>query len=151
MVIFMLVQNKDNQKGWYLVRSVSPNSLLTTFFLPDSNISHFKLYTALFPLKWLICIPNISAVRWNVVFETLHDFYRTAINKGVKKCVQEYKNVCLLSWCNPVEGYFLFRCNGKRTMVQWERHTVAMTVGLWWVGYRNSMRLGWLCGHGESA
>ena len=42
-------------------------------------ISHFKLYPALFPLKWLICIPNISAVRGNVVFETLHDFYRTAI------------------------------------------------------------------------
>lgn len=32
MVIFMFVQNKDNQKGWYLVRSVSPNSLLTTIF-----------------------------------------------------------------------------------------------------------------------
>ena len=45
-------------------------------------ISHFKLYPALFPLKWLICIPNISAVRGNVVFETLHDFYRTAINKN---------------------------------------------------------------------
>ena len=43
-------------------------------------ISHFKLYPALFPLKWLICIPNISAVRGNVVFETLHDFYRTAID-----------------------------------------------------------------------
>ena len=42
-------------------------------------ISHFKLYPALFPLKWFICIPNISAVRGNVVFETLHDFYRTAI------------------------------------------------------------------------
>ena len=42
-------------------------------------ISHLKLYPALFPLKWLICIPNISAVRGNVVFETLHDFYRTAI------------------------------------------------------------------------
>lgn len=42
-------------------------------------IPHFKLYPALFPLKWLICIPNISAVRGNVVFETLHDFYRTAI------------------------------------------------------------------------
>ena len=42
-------------------------------------ISHFKLYPALFSLKWLICIPNISAVRGNVVFETLHDFYRTAI------------------------------------------------------------------------
>ena len=42
-------------------------------------ISPFKLYPALFPLKWLICIPNISAVRGNVVFETLHDFYRTAI------------------------------------------------------------------------
>ena len=28
----MFVQNKDNQKGWYLVRSVSPNSLLKTFF-----------------------------------------------------------------------------------------------------------------------
>ena len=37
-------------------------------------ISHFKLYNALFPLKWLICIPNISAVWRNVVFETLHDF-----------------------------------------------------------------------------
>ena len=44
-------------------------------------ISHFKLYPALFPLKWLICIPNISPVRGNVVFETLHDFYRTAIKK----------------------------------------------------------------------
>ena len=42
-------------------------------------ISYFKLYPALFPLKWLICIPNISAVRGNVVFETLRDFYRTAI------------------------------------------------------------------------
>ncbi len=42
-------------------------------------ISHFKLYPALFPLKWLICIPNISAVRGNVVFDTLHDFYRTVI------------------------------------------------------------------------
>ena len=42
-------------------------------------IPHFKIYPALFPLKWLICIPNISAVRGNVVFETLHDFYRTAI------------------------------------------------------------------------
>ena len=42
-------------------------------------ISHFKLYSALFPLKWLICIPNMSAVRGNAVFETLHDFYRTAI------------------------------------------------------------------------
>ena len=42
-------------------------------------ISHFKLYPALFPLKWLICIPNISAVRGNVGFETLHEFYRTAI------------------------------------------------------------------------
>ena len=42
-------------------------------------ISHFKLYPALFPLKWLISVPNISAVRGNVVFETLHDFYRTAI------------------------------------------------------------------------
>ena len=46
-------------------------------------ISHFKLYPALFPLKWLICIPNISAVRGNVVFETLHDFYRTAININI--------------------------------------------------------------------
>ena len=42
-------------------------------------ISHFMPYPALFPLKWLICIPNISAVWGNVVFETLHDFYRTAI------------------------------------------------------------------------
>ena len=42
-------------------------------------ISLFKLYPALFPLKWLICIPNISAVRGNIVFEALHDFYRTAI------------------------------------------------------------------------
>ena len=46
-------------------------------------ISHFKLYPALFPLKRLICIPNISAVRGNVVFETLHDFYRTAIIMNV--------------------------------------------------------------------
>ena len=38
-----------------------------------------KRMTEDFPLKWLICIPNISAVRGNVVFETLHDFYRTAI------------------------------------------------------------------------
>ena len=47
-------------------------------------ISHFKLYPALFPLKWLICIPNISAVRGNVVFETLHDFYRTAIKNNIR-------------------------------------------------------------------
>ena len=46
-------------------------------------ISHFKFYPALFPLKWLICIPNISAVRGNVVFETLHDFYRTAILENI--------------------------------------------------------------------
>jgi hypothetical protein len=38
-----------------------------------------KRMTEDFPLKWLICIPNISAVRGNVVFEMLHDFYRTAI------------------------------------------------------------------------
>ena len=49
-------------------------------------ISHFKLYPALFPLKWLICIPNISAVRVNVVFETLHDFYRTAIIINIHIC-----------------------------------------------------------------
>ena len=55
-------------------------------------ISHFKLYPALFPLKWLICIPNISAVRGNVFFETLHDFYRTAI-------------IFLLD-SNNIEGYF---------------------------------------------
>ena len=42
-------------------------------------ISHFKLYPALFHLKWLIYKPNISAVQGNVIFETLHDFYRTAI------------------------------------------------------------------------
>ena len=42
-------------------------------------ISYFKLYPALFSLKWLISIPNISAVPGNVVFETIHDFYRTAI------------------------------------------------------------------------
>ena len=42
-------------------------------------ISHFKLNLALFLQKWLICIPNISAVPGNVVFETIHDFYRTAI------------------------------------------------------------------------
>ena len=47
-------------------------------------ISHFKLYPALFSLKWLICIPNISAVRGNVVFETLHHFYRTAIKADIK-------------------------------------------------------------------
>ena len=46
-------------------------------------ISHFKLYTALFALKWLICIPNISAVRGNVVFETLHDLYWTAIKINI--------------------------------------------------------------------
>ena len=48
-------------------------------------ISRCKLYPALFPLKWLICIPNISAVRRNVVFETLHDFYGTAIIKEMVK------------------------------------------------------------------
>ena len=37
-------------------------------------ILHFKLYPALFLLKWLISIPNISAVRGNVVFETIHIF-----------------------------------------------------------------------------
>ena len=42
-------------------------------------ILHFKLYPALFHLKWLICIPNISTVRGNVIFETFHDFYRRAI------------------------------------------------------------------------
>ena len=46
-------------------------------------ISHFKFYPALFSLKWLICIPNISAVRGNVVFESIHDFYRTAIEKYI--------------------------------------------------------------------
>ena len=46
-------------------------------------ISHFKLYPALFSLKWLISIPNISAVPGNVVFETIHDFYRTAIEKYI--------------------------------------------------------------------
>ena len=45
-------------------------------------ISHFKLYPALFSLKWLISIPNISAVRGNVVFETIHNFYRTAIENN---------------------------------------------------------------------
>jgi hypothetical protein len=50
-------------------------------------IFHFKLYPALFSLKWLICIPNISAVRGNVVFETLHDFYRTAIIFNMTKNV----------------------------------------------------------------
>ena len=54
-------------------------------------ISHFKLYPALFPLKWLICIPNISAVRRNVVFETLHDFTG-----------QQY----YLLDSNNIEGYF---------------------------------------------
>ena len=48
-------------------------------------IPHFKLYPAFFPLKWFICIPNISAVRGNVVFETLHDFYQTAIIKKQTK------------------------------------------------------------------
>ena len=47
-------------------------------------ISHFKLYPALFPLKWLICIPNILALRGNVVFEKPLEFYRTAIIK--RKC-----------------------------------------------------------------
>ena len=53
-------------------------------------ISHFKLYPALFPLKWLICIPNISAVRGNVVFETLHDFYRTAITSYIHQLLPSY-------------------------------------------------------------
>ena len=42
-------------------------------------VPHFKLYPALFHLKWLIYKPNISAVQGNVIFETLHDFYRKAI------------------------------------------------------------------------
>ena len=55
-------------------------------------ISHFKLYPALFPLKWLISVPNISAVRGNVVFETLHDFHRTAIFVNVFS-TEEQKNI----------------------------------------------------------
>ena len=42
-------------------------------------VPHFKLYPALFHLKWLIYKPNISAVQGNVIFEMHHDFYRTAI------------------------------------------------------------------------
>ena len=56
-------------------------------------ISHFKLYSALFPLKWLICIPNMSAVRGNAVFETLHDFYRTAIIFNKTICITEKHNL----------------------------------------------------------
>ena len=48
-------------------------------------ILHFKLYPALFLLKWIISIPNISAVRGNVVFETIHDFYRTAIKNYIQE------------------------------------------------------------------
>jgi hypothetical protein len=42
-------------------------------------IPHFKLYPAYFSPKRLVCKPSVSAVRGNVVFETLHDVYRTAI------------------------------------------------------------------------
>jgi len=66
-------------------------------------ISHFKLYPALFPLKWLICIPNISAVRGNVVFETLHDFYRTAIEKNPKLGQDSNSRVLRQSFSRPFQ------------------------------------------------
>ena len=54
-------------------------------------ILHFKLYPALFLLKWLISIPNISAVRGNVVCETIHVFYRTAIDANqFKQLADQY-------------------------------------------------------------
>ena len=62
-------------------------------------ISHFKLYPALFPLKWLICIPNISAVRGNVVFETLHDFYRTAIIYNIGRTPHTFFAPCKMQKC----------------------------------------------------
>ncbi|WP_212095905.1 hypothetical protein, partial [Bacteroides pyogenes] len=34
---FFVWQLKDNQKGWYLVRSVSPKFYTTEEVLPDSN------------------------------------------------------------------------------------------------------------------
>ena len=40
---------------------------------------HFKLYLARFSLKRLVCKPSVSVVRGSFVFETLHNFYRTAI------------------------------------------------------------------------
>jgi hypothetical protein len=61
-------------------------------------ISHFKLYPALFPLKWLICIPNISAVRVNVVFETLHDFYRTAITYNIVLAIHAHGSTSASAW-----------------------------------------------------
>ena len=66
-------------------------------------ISHFKLYPALFPLKWLICIPNISAVRGNVVFETLHDFYRTAIERNPKLGQDSNSRVLRQSFSRPFQ------------------------------------------------
>ena len=66
-------------------------------------ISHFKLYPALFPLKWLICIPNISAVRGNVVFETLHDFYRTAIKRNLKLGQDSNSRVLRQSFSRPFQ------------------------------------------------
>ena len=41
----MFVQNKDNQKGWYLVRSVSPNSLLTTIFYRTAIYCNMPYYS----------------------------------------------------------------------------------------------------------
>ena len=77
-------------------------------------ISHFKLYPALFPLKWLICIPNILGVRGNVVFETLHDFYRTAILKNT------WYSVVLI----PVDIYSLLlkrpRCKINYDTASWQ-------------------------------
>ena len=37
MVIFLFSKNKDNQKGWYLLRSVSPNLFCLQKVLPNSN------------------------------------------------------------------------------------------------------------------
>ncbi len=58
-------------------------------------ISHFKLYPALFPLKWLICIPNISAVRRNVVFETLHDFTGQQYQKNKSAVICRIGVICV--------------------------------------------------------
>ena len=83
-------------------------------------ISHFKLYPALFPLKWLICIPNISAVRGNVVFETIHDFYRTAIIE-ISEQLGAGKNA--------------MHCNKKRTALRWASQCSALANSMAWTFY----------------
>ncbi|MDO5490675.1 MAG: hypothetical protein Q4F52_11330, partial [Bacteroidaceae bacterium] len=59
------------------------------------------LYPALFPLKWLICIPNISTVRGNVIFETFHDFYQTAI---IYILILGHPNSILMFFCQRIKS-----------------------------------------------